>query len=406
MYSKTIPRYSPSLKIQDYVRFPYQLFFSKTSPDNLERSFKPLLGDKKIIHLPTGRHALWHFLEIVNLPKGSEVLVSAYNFYVIVRILIQKELKPVFVDIQKDTLCIDPEDLRKKISKKSKLVIVTHMFGNPADVPNIKKICQKYNLLLFEDCAHAIGTCQNNKNVGSRGDGALFSFGIYKNINSFGGGMLALPKNQENYADSIEYGTTGIKSITENIMRAAASLTLHPIPYSYFFLPAVDILNLTIPNFSKLIDPSKNDINYRFDPYSRSSFKPFMVDMIQSQLKRLEKENKKRKRIVQQIKSNLSEIKQIKFLDEDKFGNSNLTYFGIYVPDSHTLYNYLKKYNIISHPNEYYDCSSLKQFSKYSSKNPQAKYASEHLLRIPNYTSLRPREVNYIISTIRSFYLP
>lgn len=400
--NKTIARHSSNLNFIDYIRV-VKLFLLNIEREPLEKIWKPLLGVKKIIPLPTGRHALWLFLNQYNLPKGSEVLVVSYNFYVIVRIIIQMGLKPVFVDIDPDTLCMDPADLEKKITSKSKLVCVTHMFGNPADINRIKEICKKNKLLLFEDCAHAVGTYNKNDHAGTKGDGALFSFGIFKIINSLGGGMLVVPKNSIVNASEL-YGTRGLSSLIDNISRYLASMLIQPLFFAYIFHPGTEMIKGVFPKFYKLLDPSKDDPSYIFNPHTRSKFKPFMTYMISVQLKKLNAQIQRRAYIVQEIKKGLADVKEIKFLNEDKNGRTNYSYFGFYVPDHTKLHLFLLKKGILSSPNEYYDCSLLEQFAKYKSVNKHAQYASNHLIRIPNYPKLTEFEIKRIINATREFF--
>ena len=83
------------------------------------------------------------------MPAASPtILIAAYNYYVVVRLLIQKGMRCVFVDIDPTTLTIDPDDLARKITPASKLVVVTHMFGIPADLETIKRICDDHGLLI------------------------------------------------------------------------------------------------------------------------------------------------------------------------------------------------------------------------------------------------------------------
>ena len=193
MVKKILPRHSSCLDLRNYLIYLSSIIvpFGNRSL-HMENVWEPLLGPCHITPTPTGRHALWYYLDVAGLKKGDEVLVSAYNFYIVIQLLVQRGLVPKFVDIDPETLCMAPDDLAKKITDKSRLVLVTHMFGNPADINKIALICKDNNILLFEDCAHGIGSYCGEEHVGTESDGSLFSFGIYKIINSFGGGMLVL----------------------------------------------------------------------------------------------------------------------------------------------------------------------------------------------------------------------
>ena len=89
------------------------------------------------------------------------------------------------------TLNLDPEDVRRKITPRTKAILVVHMFGNPARLDELKAIADEYNLLLIEDCAQAFGATYHGKAVGSIGHAGTYSFNIFKTITAGDGGMVA-----------------------------------------------------------------------------------------------------------------------------------------------------------------------------------------------------------------------
>ena len=98
--------------------------------------------------------------------------------------------KPVFADINRGTLTIDVKDIEKKISKKTKAVILVHMGGQPCDMDSILKIAKSYNLYVVEDVAHALGGEYKNKKMGTFGEFGCFSFEAKKNMTTGDGGMI------------------------------------------------------------------------------------------------------------------------------------------------------------------------------------------------------------------------
>lgn len=398
-----IPKHYSGLKKEDYLIYFKALLKLNTKDLTTEKAWGNFFGNRQLIPAPTGRHALWYFLESVELEKGSQVLIPAYNLYVIVRLIIQKGLVPVFVDIDIDTLCMDHKDLAKKITKKSKLVVVTHMFGNPANMSEIKKICDKHKILLFEDCAHAIATESNGKVMGTWGDGALFSFGIYKLINTFGGGLLVMSKKLKFRGHSPS--SSGISSFFDNFTRVIFSLLFHPATYWFILGPFLNFTKKKAPKLYHVIHPSKDNPEYRFNSGNRAPYKQYMNTMIWSQIRRLKPNIKARTNIALGIKQGLKNLNQISLLNENKYGKSNFSYFGIYVDNPNRLAAYLSKHGIESGSEEYYDCSTLSQFKKYKSNNPNAKYASEHLLRLPNFLGMKKQEVDNVVEKIRDYYL-
>lgn len=407
--ARVIPKHTACLSAQDFWQYltPARRWLDR-NPLSAEQVWGARL-QRPLWPTPTGRHALWYFLEQVDLPAGSQVLVAGYNFYVIVRLLVQKGLVPVFVDIDPETLCLDAADLARKVSERSRLVVVTHMFGNPANLAQIVAVCQQAGLLLFEDCAHAVGTLWQGRQVGQMGDGALFSFGVQKIVNSFGGGLLVLSEQWGEPPPPLSHQVSARHSFTDTFARFATSLFMDPRLYGWVLYPAMNwalaLADRGWPQLQATIDPSKDNPDYRFVVDERAPFKPFMLRMQRRQLQRLDANIARRRAIAEQIKARLAPIDAVQGLNEDKHGRSNTSYFGLYVPNPDALARYLAQYGIQASPHEYYDCARLTQFQEYGGHCPHASQASDHILRLPNYPCLGEHEIEHIASTIERFFV-
>lgn len=137
----------------------------------------------------SGRSAFLAILQALDLPKGSEVLLQGFTCNAAVNPILWSGLQPVFVDIEKETLNLAPNDLEQKIGPKSRAVLIQHTFGLPAKINEILGTCQKHNLILIEDCAHSLGAVYNGKKIGTFGQAAFFSLGRDKVISSVYGGI-------------------------------------------------------------------------------------------------------------------------------------------------------------------------------------------------------------------------
>ncbi|MDD2696784.1 MAG: aminotransferase class I/II-fold pyridoxal phosphate-dependent enzyme [Candidatus Pacebacteria bacterium] len=206
------------------------------SLSDLEREFRRYLGVKCAFSFNSGRSALMAILNSLNLEKGSEVLLQAFTCNAAANPIIWSGFKPVYVDCDEKTFNMDSEDLKRKISAKSKVVMVQHTFGLPADMDEIVNICQQNNLILIEDCAHALGATYKGKNVGTFGRASFFSFSRDKVISSVYGGMsvtddLTLAQNIKNYQ-----GKAGFPSFFWTFQQL-----LHPILMNWVILPTYKI---------------------------------------------------------------------------------------------------------------------------------------------------------------------
>lgn len=122
--------------------------------------------------------------------KGDEVMIPATTFATVASPIIQAGLIPVYVDIDKNSWNIDPKEVEKAITKKTRVLMPVHTFGNPADMPMFMKIAKKHKLIVLEDCCEAHGAAIGKKKVGSFGDLSTLSFFVAHNITTGEGGMI------------------------------------------------------------------------------------------------------------------------------------------------------------------------------------------------------------------------
>lgn len=166
-----------------------------------EIALQQYLGVKHTIIFDSGRSALQIALEALDITSEDEVLVQGYTCMVVSNAIRWARGKPVYVDVTED-YTMDPKDLEKKITNKSKVLIIQHTFGLPAQLDELLTIAKKHNLKVIEDCAHSLGSKYNGRYTGTFGDMAMFSFGTDKIISSVRGG--ALVTDDENLGKKLE----------------------------------------------------------------------------------------------------------------------------------------------------------------------------------------------------------
>lgn len=145
------------------------------------------------VGVASGTDALHLSLRALGIGHGDEVITTPFTFFATIEAILYTGATPVFVDIVRDTMNIDPLQIEQKINHKTKALLPVHLFGHPADMRAIVRIAQKHNLTVVEDCAQAFGAEINGKRVGSFGDTGCFSFYPSKNLGAFGdGGMITV----------------------------------------------------------------------------------------------------------------------------------------------------------------------------------------------------------------------
>lgn len=161
-----------------------------------EDKFSKFTKLKNVLAVSNGTTALQLAISTFNLGYGDEIIVPNLTFASPVNAIIHSGAKPVFVDVNKNTFCIDEYLIEKCITKKTKAIIVVHLYGHPAEMIKINKLCKKHNLILIEDCAEALGSKYKKKHVGSYGDAATFSFFANKTLTTGEGGIVCF-KNRD-----------------------------------------------------------------------------------------------------------------------------------------------------------------------------------------------------------------
>ena len=148
------------------------------------------IGCRHCVVVNSGTSALDIAVQALELPNGSEVITTPFTFVATSNAILYNDLKPVFADICSDTFNIDPEDIRRKITKDTKAIIYVDYAGQPCDIKAIREIADEFDLFLIEDACHAIGAEYGGKKVGNFADLTIFSFHPVKHITTGEGGAV------------------------------------------------------------------------------------------------------------------------------------------------------------------------------------------------------------------------
>lgn len=159
-----------------------------TKVKTFEKDFTKYIGINSVA-TSSGTSALHLALNALGISTNDEVILPSYTCIAVALPILYQQAKPILADI-KDDYNISVEDIKGKITDRTKAVIVPHMFGYPADINEIKKLCEENSIYLVEDCAQSIGALYHNKKVGTIGDISVFSFYATKMITTIKGGMV------------------------------------------------------------------------------------------------------------------------------------------------------------------------------------------------------------------------
>jgi len=205
--------------------------------EKFETEFAEYNNVKHCSGVASGLDALTLSLIALNIEKGSEIIVPSNTYIATILSVVHAGLVPVLAEPDIETYNINPSNIEKAITKKTRGVMVVHLYGKPCDMDSIVTICKNHDLFLIEDCAQSHGAKYKNKKVGSFGDMAGFSFYPTKNLGCLGDGG-AVTTDRKDYYDKVRmlrnYGSekkyhnvyAGVNSRLDEIQAAFLSVKL------------------------------------------------------------------------------------------------------------------------------------------------------------------------------------
>ena len=165
---------------------------SGTETKKFESEFSKFVDRKYSITVANGTAALEIAVKALGIKKDDEVLIPNFTIISNALAVIRQQAKPVLIDCDLENWNVKIEDIEKKITKKTKAIIVTHIYSFPNDMDKILMICKKHNILIIEDAAEVLGLSYKNKKCGSFGDLSTFSFYANKQVTTGEGGMISV----------------------------------------------------------------------------------------------------------------------------------------------------------------------------------------------------------------------
>mgnify|MGYP004475497801 CR=1 FL=1 len=370
--------------------------FNKPSITNLEEKYvidslrsTKICGDNKYTNLATNKmkelfgvrglivtscsHALDLTALLCNIQEGDEIIAPSYTFVSTINAFVLRGAKPVFVDIDPNTMNIDADKIEEKITKKTKAIYPVHYAGVACDMDKIMKIAKKHNLFVIEDAAQAVGSYYKGKLLGTIGDYGCYSFHETKNIVMGEGGFLIVKDDAKfEEAEMIREKGTNRKQ---------------------FFKGFVDKYTWQVPGSSYL--PS--DI---------------LSAILLGQLERFEEIQQKRISIWNRYNDFLKKYEDKKIIKRPTIPNyatNNAHMYYILLKNENERSKLIKKFkeNSIVAPFHYIPLHTSPVGKKYGYKEgdlPLTEEYSSRLLRLPLYPDMSNKEVQDVITVMEEFF--
>lgn len=323
-----------------------------------ENEFAKYCGTKFAIGCANGLDALYLILKGYDIGIGDEVIVPSHTFIATALAVTYAGAKPILVECDLHTYNINPKLIEASITKKTKAIIAVHLYGQCADINQIKKIAKKYNLKVIEDAAQAHGATYYDKNAGNLGDAAAFSFYPGKNLGALGDGGAVTTNNKE----------------LANKIRAIANYG----------------------STEKYVHAFKG-INSRLDEMQAA--------FLRIKLKKLNKWNNRRKEIAKMYLEGINNKKIIK-PEIEKFNEHVWHIFAIRTEERDIFKKYLldnKINTIIHYPIAIHNQKAYSNCGYNPKDYPIAEIIAKQEISLPLYYGLKNSEIKYIIKVINNY---
>ena len=323
----------------------------------LEKELMDYLDVPNINLFTNGHLALEYVIEAFNL-KG-EVITTPFTFASTTHAIVRNGLKPVFCDINPVDYTIDVEKIESLITDKTSAIVPVHVYGNICNVYEIERIAKKYNLKVIYDAAHTFGVTVDNIGIGNFGDASMFSFHATKVFNTIEGGAVTFKDERLN-----------------------------------------ELLN-QLKNFGITGPESVEYVG------GNGKMNEFQAAMGLCNLKHVDREIEKRKKIVERYMENLEGIEGIIFSKNQKGVKHNYSYFPVvfdgYKLNRDEVFEILKENGIIARKYFYPTINSFECYRNEYNPNdtPIAKSISEKVLTLPLYADLALEDVDRICEIIK-----
>ena len=336
-----------------------------------ESAFAKFTGARYAIGVSNATSALHLSIKALGIGKGDEVIVPDMTFVATANAVVLSGAVPVFADVEKETMNISIDSIKKKINPKTKAIIPVHFAGKVCDIGTITKIARKNNLVVIEDCAHAIGARYDKKHVGNFGSTGCFSFYPTKNITTIEGGMVITnsKKTAEYVMSARNHG------LTKTLVQRYASGK----PWDY--------------------DVIESGYNYRLDEI-RSA-------LGLSQIKRIKKLNTLRKKAFEYYSNRL---KHVKGLVTPHSSASNDHAYHLYIMrveknnnvSRDELFTQLLKYGIKTtvHYKPLHEFTAFNKFKNDNEDMKNSKQLYEEIISLPFYPNMPKKQQDFVIDCI------
>ncbi len=353
----------------------------------------------------SGRQALYDLLRSYDITKGDEVIIQAFTCIAVPEPIIWTGATPIYADIAEGTYSIDPEDVTKKITPRTKVIILQHTFGIPGPIQEIIAIAKEHNIIVIEDCAHALGATLDGKALGTFGDAAILSFGRDKCVSSvFGGAVLTKDKNRAHAMSSMQSSRSlpPKKWVAQQLFHVVFFSYILPI-YFWHGLGKALLVGAQRLHFVSRAVAYEERLGKR-PIHNQYSYSPALALLLLKQLEKFDAMNSRRREIVERYKK---ELKGFSLPTERESTESLWLRFPLLVENAREILLDARSQGMLL--GDWYDAplvpgsSNFKNFSYTVGSCPKAEEAAKRIINLPTYPTLTDTQVTKVITFMNTY---
>lgn len=341
--------------------------------EKFEKLISEYLGTKYALTFNSGTSALHATLIAYGIGKGDEVIVPSFTFIATANAPLFVGAKPVFADIETETYGLDPEDVERKITSKTKAIIPVHYGGCPCRIKELKEVAKNHNLILIEDAAESFGAKQNGKFVGTFGDSAMFSLCQTKVFTSGEGGFIVTDSKE--ICEKLKLLRSHGRAETANYFTSGEYMDYVCLGYNFRMPDIVASLGVSqIKKVDKLIASRRSLSQYMTEALSRLGLDDIIIPAFPSNVYHVYQEYPIKIKSGRETRDALK-----KYLAGKGIGTR------ISFPPIHLTHFY-------------------KNILGYNDKLEITEKVASRALTLPLYPNLTKKEANYMSEEIKNFY--
>ncbi|MBN2432605.1 MAG: aminotransferase class I/II-fold pyridoxal phosphate-dependent enzyme [Acidobacteria bacterium] len=408
---RKVPRFRPYITGQAVRRILPLLMQGKIRDgewvERFEREFAAYIGRQFAVAVPSGRMALLLCLRMLELREGDGIIVPAFTVPEVVTMIRVLGLTPQFADVDPETCNLTAEAVEARITTATRAVLLTHLFGKPTQVAEILAVAAANGLTVIEDAAQACGASYRGVRTGNFGRLATFSFGLVKNLNTLGGGMIVTDDPalaQGLRRELAEFPPAPRRTVLKNLLFCVLlRLATQPVVYSLAVHPLLRLLDRAgaMDRVDRAFDEKEIGMT-EIPPAYRRKFTNLQAALGCAMLADLDRLNDRRRRFAESVLAGLSDLPGLRL--PARAGDAREIHLNLLVRTGQRgeILRRLRRAGVDTTRGYLRDCAALPVFAEYARQTcPGAAQLAADGFYLPVNPFFSEKEIGRVIRATR-----